>query len=183
MEPSSNFGRELLQVRHHYRIYSIAITHLSNSTRVAIHHPDTLSAMNGANAWLRHQIETFSASLAICAENSPVTGEFPAQRPLTRSFDVFFDLHLYQRLSKKRWGWWFETPSRQLWRHCNGICPVLVAFGKLVQFLCLNAYFIDVCFAVNLNNSLVKNYYHSSPSLRPWRSSLNYGIFALCAIR
>ena len=28
------------------------------------------------------------------------TGEFPAQRPVTRSFDVFFDLRLYKRLSK-----------------------------------------------------------------------------------
>ena len=39
-------------------------------------------------------METFSALLAICARNSPVTGEFPAQRPVTRSFDVFFDLRL-----------------------------------------------------------------------------------------
>ena len=44
------------------------------------------------NAWWRHQMETFSALLAICAGNSPVPGEFPAQRPVTRSFDVFFDL-------------------------------------------------------------------------------------------
>ena len=42
----------------------------------------------------RHQMETFSALLDICAGNSPVTGEFPAQRPATRSFDVFFDLRL-----------------------------------------------------------------------------------------
>ena len=40
----------------------------------------------------RHQMETFSALQALCAGNSPVTGEFPAQRPVTRSFDVFFDL-------------------------------------------------------------------------------------------
>ena len=40
-------------------------------------------------AWWRHQMETFSASLALCAGNSPVTSEFPAQRPVTRSFDVF----------------------------------------------------------------------------------------------
>ena len=45
-------------------------------------------------------METFSALLAICAENSPVTGEFPAQRPLTQSFDVLFDLRLNKRLSK-----------------------------------------------------------------------------------
>ena len=48
---------------------------------------------------------------------SPVTGEFPAQRPVTRSFDVFFDLRLNKRLGKQSWGWWFETPSRPLWRH------------------------------------------------------------------
>ena len=46
-------------------------------------------------------------------------GEFPAQRPVTRSFDVFFDLRLNKRLSKQSWGRWFETPSRSLWRHCN----------------------------------------------------------------
>ena len=28
-------------------------------------------------------------------------GEFPAQRPVTRSFDVFFDLGLHKRLSKQ----------------------------------------------------------------------------------
>ena len=39
-------------------------------------------------------METFSALLAICAGNSPVPGEFPAQRPVTRSFYDFFDLRL-----------------------------------------------------------------------------------------
>ena len=70
-------------------------------------------------SWWHHQMETFSALLAICAGNSPVSGEFPAQRPVTRSFDVFFDLHLIKRLSKHSRGWWFETLSRPLWRHCN----------------------------------------------------------------
>ena len=46
-------------------------------------------------------------------------GEFPAQRPVTRSFDVFFDLRLNKRLSKQPRGWWFETPSWSLWRHRN----------------------------------------------------------------
>ena len=54
-------------------------------------------------------METFSALLALCAGNSPGTGEFPAQRPVTRGFDVFFYLHLNKRLSKQ-----FETPLRQL---------------------------------------------------------------------
>ena len=59
-------------------------------------------------------METFSALLAICAGNSPVPGEFPTQRPVTRSLDVFFDLRLNKRLSKQPWGWWFETLSRLL---------------------------------------------------------------------
>ena len=70
--------------------------------------------------WWRHQMEKFSALLAICAGNSPVPGEFPTQRPVTRSFDVFFDLRLNKRLSKQWWGWWFETLSSPLWRHRNG---------------------------------------------------------------
>ena len=48
---------------------------------------------------------------------SPVNSQ--TQRPVTPSFDVSFDLHLNKRLSKQSWGWWFETPSVPLWRHCN----------------------------------------------------------------
>ena len=44
---------------------------------------------------------------------------FPTQRPVTRSFDVLFDLRPNKRLSKQSWGWWFETPSRPSWCHCN----------------------------------------------------------------
>ena len=55
--------------------------------------------------WWRFQMETFSALLVFCAGNSPVTGEFTAQRPVTRSFDVFFDLRLNQQLSKTRVIW------------------------------------------------------------------------------
>ena len=44
----------------------------------------------------------------------------PPQRPVTRSFDVFFDLRLNKRLSKQPWGWWFGTPSWSIWRQCNG---------------------------------------------------------------
>ena len=76
---------------------------------------------NVCGSWWCHPMETFSELLALCAGNSPVTGEFPAQRPVTRSFDVFFDLCLNKRLSKQSWGWWFGTPSCSLWRHCNDI--------------------------------------------------------------
>ena len=50
-------------------------------------------------------------------------GEFRTQRPVTQSFDVFFDLRLNKRLSKQPWGWWFETPSWSLWRQCNVKTP------------------------------------------------------------
>ena len=72
-----------------------------------------------SNTRWRHQMETFSALLALCAGNSPVTGEFPTQRPVTRSFDAFFDLHLNKRLSNQSRGWWFEMPSCPLLSHCN----------------------------------------------------------------
>ena len=72
-------------------------------------------------AWWRHQMETFSALLSLCAGNSPVTGEFPSQRPVTRSFDVFY-LRLNKRLSKHSRRLWFETPLWSLRRHCNRTC-------------------------------------------------------------
>ena len=78
-------------------------------------------------------METFSALLAICAGNSPVSGVFPAQRPVTRSFDVIFDLRLNKRLSKQWWDWWFETLSGPLWRNCyvqNGFVDTFCANYK-----------------------------------------------------
>ena len=66
-----------------------------------------------------HQMETFSVLLALCARNSPVTSEFPTQRPVAWSLDVFFDLCLNKGLTKQLWGWWSETQSRSLWHHCN----------------------------------------------------------------
>ena len=50
-------------------------------------------------------METFSALLAIYAGNSPVPSEFRAQRPVTQSFDVFFDLRPNKRVSEQWWGW------------------------------------------------------------------------------
>ena len=69
--------------------------------------------------WWRHQMVSCSTLLALCAGHSPVTDEFLAQRSVTRSFDVVFDLCLNKRLSKQWWGWWFETPSCPLWNAEN----------------------------------------------------------------
>ena len=46
-------------------------------------------------------METFSALLAFCVRNSPVTGEFPSQRPVTQIIGVFFDVRLNKRLNKQ----------------------------------------------------------------------------------
>ena len=83
-------------------------------------------------SWWRHQIETFSALLALCAGNSPITSEFHSQRPVTRSFDAFFDLCLNKRMSKQSWDWRFETPSRSLWRHCNKLPFFCSLFSELL---------------------------------------------------
>ena len=64
-------------------------------------------------------METFSALLDLCEGNPPVTGGFPSQWQVTRSFDVFFDLRLNKWLSKQSWDWWLETLSSPLWRHSN----------------------------------------------------------------
>ena len=81
--------------------------------------PCLLASYHKQHTWWRHQMDTFSALLALCVGNSPVTGEFPAQRPVTRRLDVFFGLRLNQQLSKQWKRRWFETPSRSLWCHCN----------------------------------------------------------------
>ena len=64
----------------------------------------------------------FRVTGPLCGEFTG-SGEFPTQRPVTRSFDVFFDLRLNKRLSKQPWGWWFETLLWSLWRQCNDGSP------------------------------------------------------------
>ena len=78
-----NIFRDVVNARNIYKLEDISIT------------------------WWRHQMEAFSALLAICVGNSPVPDEFPSRRPVTQSFDVFFDLRLNKRLNKQSWGWWF----------------------------------------------------------------------------
>ena len=114
--------------------------------------------------WWRHQMETFSALLAICSESSPVPGEFPAHRPVTRSFGVFFDLHLNKRLSKQWWGWWFETSSCPLWCHRNDL-PCL---SKIHQLNIKNLGLIHIC---------DKNENYSSFISQRWQDRLAKRVF------
>ena len=54
-------------------------------------------------------------------ETAQLYSEFMLEATLAESPSIFFICALNKRLSKKSWGWWFETPSRSLWRHCNGV--------------------------------------------------------------
>ena len=99
---------------------------------------DFLMLLTGRlQSWWRHQMETFSALLALCVGNSPVNGEFPSKRPVMQRFDVFFDLCLNKWLNKQSWGWWFETPPCSLWRHCNGCAGMITVWChyNMVNFL------------------------------------------------
>ena len=99
--------------------------------------------------WWRHQMETFSALLVICAGNSPVTGEFPTQRPVTQKFDVFFDLRMNN-------GWVNNHGAGDLRRHqahCYVtvmLSPVALAFRYLVMNQVVHkanlfVFFVGVC--------------------------------------
>ena len=59
-----------------------------------IRRPYSIYRLLQKELWWRHQMETFSAVLALCAGNLPITGEFLSRRPVTQSFYVFFDLRL-----------------------------------------------------------------------------------------
>ena len=78
-----------------------------------------LRAATAIDSWRRHQMETFSTLLALCEGNPLVNGGFPSQRPMPRSFNVFFDLRLKKWLNRQSRCRWFEKPSRSLWYHCN----------------------------------------------------------------
>ena len=69
--------------------------------------------------WWRHRMETFSALLALCAGNSrsPVNSPHKGQWHRALMFSLICSLN--KRLSKQPWGWWFESPSHLLRRHCN----------------------------------------------------------------
>ena len=94
-----------------------------------------------------------------CAGNPPIPNEFPAQKPVARSFDVFFDLRLNKRLSKQSRGWWFETPPLPLWRHrndknySNGSRSDMLLIGSLlVVFTYLHLYNKHIIWIIIMSN-------------------------------
>ena len=87
--------------------------------------------------------------------NSPITGEFHAQRPVTWNFDVFFDLRLNKRLSKQSWGWWHETPLCPLWRHCNVLFHFRFTSRKIITSCSLRRYDLGTPCYCGVHNFLV----------------------------
>ena len=92
-----------------YESYQYRDSHENNKT---VLWPSYLYMMTSSNG------NIFSVTGPSCGEFTG-PGEFPTQRSVTRSFDVFFDLRLNKWLSKQPRGWWFEMLSWSLWRHCN----------------------------------------------------------------
>ena len=86
---------------------------------------ETLTPMQ----WWRHQMETFSRY-------------WPSQMPVTRTFDIFFDLRINNRLNKQSRRWWFETRSRSLCRHCNGTVTSPIGERRRLSF---PSYCVGVC--------------------------------------
>ena len=91
---------------------------------------------------------TFTALLTPCEGNPPVTGWFPLQRPVMRSFEIFFDLRLNKRLSKQSRRWWYVTPSRSVWRHCHDTYEIEIETWRAIVK--------DVTFYLLFNETNVK---------------------------
>ena len=115
------------------------------------------------SAWRCHQMETFSASLALCAGNSPVTGEFNSQRSVTWSFDASLICALNKRLSKQSRAWWFHTPSRSCLRHCN---------GTLFNYVCFVVVIIAFMWYIYWNSTWLPR--------RQWSCDEGYGHYPCC---
>ena len=113
---------------YHHAVYQHHITWVSLSNAIwplllncfDVHRKSLVTA--NEDCGLKYLFMMTSSNGNIFRVAGPLCGEFTghrSQRPATRNFDIFFDLRLDERLSKHSWGWWFETPSHSLWRHCN----------------------------------------------------------------
>ena len=110
---ASNAENVSIWWRHHVMVWWGITSHPFMSMILLTHVPtSSVVMMTSSNG------NSFRVTGHLCG-NSPVPGEFPTQRPVTLSFDVFFDLRLNKRLSKQTWGWWLETLPCPLWRHRN----------------------------------------------------------------
>ena len=88
----------------------------------------------------------------LCEGNLLVTSGSPSQRPVTRNFDVFFDLHLNKQLSKQSRHWRVKMPSCSLWCHCNANKhqAIIHQTADPITFKCM--IILNVCLMLQLLN-------------------------------
>ena len=113
----------------------------------------------------RHQMETFSTLLALGDGNPPVTDGSPSQSPVTRSFDVSFDLGLNKQFSEQSRRRRFETPSCSLWRQCSEYTKAtshhLNQCWLIVNWIGLDLFNDDTCPSGHISRPThVKSYLH-----------------------
>ena len=122
-------------------------------------------------SWWRHQMEIISALLTFWVENSPVTGEFPTQRPATQNFDVFFDLHLNKRSSRQSSRRWFETPS---------CCKSMVIY--LHAYLYIRIYIFYIFFTLIQYRSSVSSPHYEYPHSPTKTHTVDYYNHVYCFV-
>ena len=126
---SNCFGNAGLKIQTSWRIicyyWTYQLRYCGHPKYMHDHCPIMMTSSNG---------NVFRVTGPLCGEFT-VPGEFPSQRPVTQSFDVFFHLGLNKRFSKQSWGWWFEKPSWSLWRHCNDTNLSVVSLVVSVNLL------------------------------------------------
>ena len=91
-------------------------------------------------AIMTSSIEIFTALLAICVGNSPITGEFPSQRPVTRNLDVLIYAWTNGWINNRDAG----DLRRVLWRHCNAVA-FSFNFHQLLHCKCEWFHFSCLC--------------------------------------
>ena len=115
------------------------------------------------DTWWRHQMEAFPRHWPFVRgiHRSPVNS--PHKGQWRGALMLYFVLHLNKRLSKQSWGWWFETPSRPLWRHCNiaketwKMMSIYIYIAiYMYMYMCMHMY---MCMYICLCVRRLKGYY------------------------
>ena len=117
-------GKWLVEQGYFHRV-TFGYCPLSNCIYLCVKHKQYIKfTFHTGNSYLCLELIMTTTSNGIFIRiTGPLCGEFTSHwwillRPVTRSFD-FSLIRAWINLSKQSWGWWFETPSRSLWRHCN----------------------------------------------------------------
>ena len=124
-------------------------------------------------SWLCHQMEAFSALLALCVGNSPVTVEFPSQKPVTRNFDVFSGLCLQKQLSKQPKRRWF------LRRHPDHYDVTVMSLGSLIHSM-LNPNYMGPVFWISCGSNIYSHTTYGSMTevlFCAWYGQVSFKVF------